>query len=484
MRNFVLLYINGQPCRITGETAFLSLANYLRYERQATGTKIVCEEGDCGACSILLGRVENGQLVYQPVNSCIQFLYQLDCTHIITVEGLRLDGRLNPVQEAMVDEHGAQCGYCTPGFVVTMCSLLDQKSAPASCQELKDGLTGNLCRCTGYEPILRAGMSVDIPRIQPLHALYPPEPIVREFEAHLQDEVRIEAGERLFVCPASIESAVAFKASHPGTVVVSGGTDVGVICNKRGVEPPVLMSTSHLPELGMIASQTDEDGREVLTVGARVTLSALEHFMKDRVPELYKILNVFGAPQIKNAGTLAGNIANGSPIGDSLPFLMVMDAEVELAGTLGSRFVPMNRLYKGYRTLDMQPDELITHIRIPLPKAHETLKLYKVSKRKHLDISAFTAAILLTTDGDTIQTARLTYGGVGPVVLRLPQTEAFLVGKPVTEATFREAGKIARQEVTPISDVRGSQAFRLQLAENILMKFYLEWTETPEAVCR
>ncbi|MCE3235025.1 MAG: xdhA [Vampirovibrio sp.] len=483
MRNFIRLYINGQPCQISGNIAFLSLANYLRYERQATGTKIVCEEGDCGACSVLLGRMEGDQLVYRPINSCIQFLYQLDCTHIITVEGLKLDGKLNPVQEAMVDEHGAQCGYCTPGFVVTMCSLLDKKPAQVSCQDLKDGLTGNLCRCTGYEPILRAGMSVELPNIKPIQQLYPSEPMIRDFQDHIQEDVRIEAGVRLFFCPASVESAVTFKAEHAGTVVVSGGTDIGVICNKRGIEPSVVMSTTHLPALEQIESQTDADGQTVLTVGARVTLSVLEAYMKDRVPELHKILNVFGAPQIKNAGTLAGNIANGSPIGDSLPFLMVMDAEVELMGVQGTRIVNMNRLYKGYRTLDMQPDELITRIRIPLPTANETLRLYKVSKRKHLDISAFTAAIRLMMEDESITSARLAYGGVGPVVLRLPETEAFLVGKPMTEATFREAGKIARQEVTPISDVRGSQAFRLQLAENILMKFYFEVAETPEAVC-
>jgi xanthine dehydrogenase small subunit len=307
--------------------------------------------------------------------------------------------------------------------------------------------------------------------------------MIRDFQAHIQEDVRIETADRLFFCPASVESAVTFKAEHAGTVVVSGGTDIGVICNKRGIEPSVVMSTTHLPALEQIESQTDADGQTVLTVGARVTLSVLEAYMKDRVPELHKILNVFGAPQIKNAGTLAGNIANGSPIGDSLPFLMVMDAEVELMGVQGTRIVNMNRLYKGYRTLDMQPDELITRIRIPLPTANETLRLYKVSKRKHLDISAFTAAIRLMMEDESITSARLAYGGVGPVVLRLPETEAFLVGKPMTEATFREAGKIARQEVTPISDVRGSQAFRLQLAENILMKFYFEVAETPEAVC-
>ncbi len=473
----------------------MSLANYLRYQRQATGTKIVCEEGDCGACTVLLGKPQGDQLAYQPVNSCIQFLYQLDGAHVVTVEGLKVNGALNPVQEAMVNCHGAQCGYCTPGFVVTMCALFDPNLNPdsteakpvAACgsmtaQKVKDALTGNLCRCTGYEPIIRAGLSVDSSQITPLDDLYPVAPILAAYADLQAESILIEtppvngnAAGRIFFGPVSVREAVAFKSQHPGTVIVSGGTDVGVVCNKRGLEPAVIMSASRLPDLDTIRLNTTDNESPTVSVGARVTLSALERFMESRVPELFKILNVFGAPQIKNAGTLAGNIANGSPIGDSLPFLMAMDAEVELSGLDGARRVNMNQLYTGYRKLDMKPDELIIRIYIPLPGPAELLKLYKVSKRKHLDISAFTAAIRLTqsTDG-RIEAVRVAYGGVGPVVMRLPQTEAFLLGKDFTEAVFREGGKIARREITPISDVRGSSAFRLQLAENILLKFYLE----------
>jgi xanthine dehydrogenase small subunit len=222
--------------------------------------------------------------------------------------------------------------------------------------------------------------------------------------------------------------------------------------------------------------------KESLMVGGKVTLSSLEHKIKELVPEFHKILDVFGAPQIKNAGTLAGNIANGSPIGDSIPFLMVMEAEVELTGVNGTRWVNMNHLYKGYRSLDLYPDELITRICIPLPKATDHLKLYKVSKRKNLDISTFTAAIWLQQSGNIITDVRVAFGGVGPVVLRLPQTETFLRGKGVTEETFRKAGQLARTEITPISDVRGSQVYRLQLAENILSKFYFE-TQIQELIC-
>jgi len=221
-----------------------------------------------------------------------------------------------------------------------------------------------------------------------------------------------------------------------------------------------------------------------LIVGGKVTLTQLEVFVKDLIPELYQMLWVFGSPQIKNAGTLAGNIANASPIADTLPFLFVMNAEIGLTGKGGTRFVNINKLYKGYKKLDMTEDELISQIRIPLPKKEEVLKLYKVSKRKNLDISSFTAAMLMRKSADKIESINIAYGGVAAVVLRLPKTEEFLKGKSISEETFKSAGQIARGEITPISDVRGSSDFRYQLAENILSKFFHECGNERELACR
>jgi xanthine dehydrogenase small subunit len=468
-RDYLLLYINGQKVAVREAMAFQSLSAFLRYERQATGTKVVCEEGDCGSCTVLLGRIQDGELSYQPVNSCIQYLYQLDSTHIITIEGLKQNGRLNAVQSCMVEHQGAQCGYCTPGFVVAMCGMFDGKKDAATPQDIKDATTGNLCRCTGYEPIIRAGTEVNPAKTLQLHQLYPSQEMLAIFNEHQQIPITLQWEGRTFHCPITVSEAVAFRVKHPKSVLVTGGTDISVIRNKRGFDPEAVLSTANLPGLSEIR---EENGQ--LIVGARVTLTQLEEAVKDSVPELHKILVVFGSPQIKNAGTLAGNIANGSPIGDTLPFLMVMGAEVELTGTAGTRRVNMNRLYKGYRTLDMQPDELITSIHIPLPKPNEVLKLYKVSKRHNLDISTFTAAFLMTLAGELIDSIRISYGGVGPVVLRLPKTEAALTGKSFTPETLQSVGEIAREEITPISDVRGSQTYRLQLAETILQKFYYE----------
>ncbi|HEX2836081.1 MAG TPA: FAD binding domain-containing protein [Thermoanaerobaculia bacterium] len=457
MRDYVLLHINGEPHRITGAAAFQTLSRFLRYEQRATGTKIVCEEGDCGACTVLVGRVENGALRYRPINSCIHFLFQLDCASIVTVEGLSKHG-LTPMQDAMVQCHGAQCGYCTPGFVMALAGMFETESRDA-----KQALTGNLCRCTGYESIIRAAACVEE---QPkADDLYPPQPILEAIRDVQSEAVRIEH----FYKPTSLDEATRFKAANPKTVIVQGATDFGVWRTKRGFAPEAILSLDGLDGLGELSL----DG-ETLVVGGRVTLTQFEAAVRGLVPELARIMDRFGSPQIKNAGTLAGNIANASPIADTLPFLYVMNAHLELTGTMGARVVPIAGFYKGYKTLDLAADEIITRIFIPMPKDGETLRLYKISKRSHLDISSFTAAMLMTRTDGRIEAMRIAYGGVGPTVLRLTKTEEFLAGRAMALETFLEAGERARGEVAPITDVRGTKDYRLQLAENVMQKFYYD----------
>jgi xanthine dehydrogenase small subunit len=481
MRDYILLYINGREHKVSGDKAFIPVTDYLRYDLSLCGTKVVCAEGDCGACTVMIGRVEGEDLQYKPINSCIQYIFQLDCSHVVTVEGLKLNGKLNPVQEAMVECHGAQCGYCTPGFIVAMCSMFDEGKPKTAC-ELKDGLTGNLCRCTGYESIVKAGLEVDLTQWQSIAKLYPAKDMVKEFETHLKQSVGIKAdGKELFV-PVDVKEACKFKNENPGTVIITGGTDVAVFMNKRGLVPDIVMATSNLPGLSEIVTRKDGE-RTVLEVGARVTLKMLEDHISELSEEMKYILWVFGSPQIRHAGTLAGNVANASPIGDTPPFLFTMDAEIEATGVNGVRRIKMTEFYLGYKKLALQADEMITKIHVPLPTKDEIVKLYKVSRRQHLDISAFTAAIRIKVDKGKIQTAAVTYGGVAAVVMRLPKVEQFLVGKEFSLATCREAGKLARAEVVPISDVRGSRDFRLALAENIFSKFYHETAER-ELVCQ
>ncbi|HYO78323.1 MAG TPA: FAD binding domain-containing protein [Thermoanaerobaculia bacterium] len=465
MRDFVLLHVNGQPHRIEGDRAFLTLSRFLRYDQRATGTKIVCEEGDCGACTVLVGRRENGELKYRAVNSCIQFLFQLDCAHVVTVEGLTKNGELTPVQDAMVRCHGAQCGYCTPGFIMAMAGMCEEDSRDA-----RRGLTGNLCRCTGYESIIKAANEVvDQPKIAQLYdsaAIFDAiDPVERE---------PIEIGN--FARPVELSEAIRFKAEHPDTVIVQGATDFGVWRTKRAFAPAAILSLDGIAGLSDVRV---DDG--MLIVGGRASLAQFEEAVRELVPALAPVMERFGSPQIKNAGTLAGNIANASPIADTLPFLYVMGASLELTGTNGSRTVAIADFYLGYKKLDLRADEIITRIFVPLPSSDDTLRLYKISKRSHLDISTFTAAMLMRRNDGRIDAMRVAYGGVGPVVLRLKRTEEFLGGRPFARETFVEAGEIARGEIAPIADVRGSKEFRLQLAENIMSRFYFECEVPPRA---
>lgn len=470
MRDYVILYINGHRIEVRGSSVFRSLSDFLRCDQRMTGTKVVCAEGDCGSCTVLLGRLKEGRLQHSAVCSCIQYLYQLDCTHVVTVEGLNYDGQLNPVQQAMVECHGAQCGFCTPGFVVAMHQMVEDGQA-ATDESVRRSLTGNLCRCTGYEPILRAASKVDAAKVRRLAELFPTDNITADLLSHQNEPVRIEDAGKIFFKPTDPKHAAEFRAEHPNCTIITGGTDVGVQINKGMRNPSEVLNTH-----GLLGMRSIQQTPAHLLIGAGATLSELEMACTKNLPELAGLLEYFGSPLIRNAGTLAGNLANGSPIGDMLPPLFVLNAEIELTGVNGPRRVGINSFYAGYRKTVMAADELITAIRIPLPQPDEIVRFYKVSKRKDLDISSFTASVWMRLNGKLIHEIRIAYGGVGPVVLRLPKTESSLTNQLFTEAAMWQAGETALAEIAPISDVRGSTDYRNRLAENILAKFYHDIT--------
>lgn len=475
MRDSIVIYVNGRRHVVSGERVFQSLSDFLRYDRTLPGTKVVCAEGDCGSCTVLVGRPDESgrELVYRTVTSCIQFLYQLDGTHVITVEGLTPPEGLNDVQEAMVRCQGTQCGYCTPGFVVSLAALFAERPSPSR-QEICTALVGNLCRCTGYESIVAAARAVPAGAMPPLAALYPSPSLRDELARRRREAVHVVSAGREFFKPATLAEAVQFKAAHPGCTVISGGTDLGVQINKGRAAPQVLLAIGDLGELHELATDA-----ATITIGAAVPLSRLRQAARDALPELGKILDRFGSPPIKNAGTLGGNLANGSPIADTLPALYVLGAEIELVGPGGARRVDVNEFFTGYKQTVMRGDELVARVIVPRPAAHDVFRLYKVSKRRDLDISSFTAAFWLKRDGTTIAAARAAYGGVGPNVLRLPQTESFLLGRAFDEQTFVEAGAIATAEIAPIGDVRGAAEYRRTLAANVLRKLYWDSAASP-----
>jgi xanthine dehydrogenase small subunit len=469
MREHILLYVNGRPVRVEGDDAFLTLSEFLRRRQNLPGTKVVCAEGDCGSCAVLIGRVEGDRLRYTSVTSCIQLMLQLDGTHVVTVEGLRSGRELNLVQKAMVACQGTQCGFCTPGFVVSMCDMM-QGGKALDVEQARRGLVGNLCRCTGYDSIIKAALAVKPGDVQPVDAIYPPRPIVAELSRAAGEEVRIETTSKKFYKPTTVADAARFRGENPDCVVIAGATDMGVVYNKRMRAIDVALSLGALAELRVIATDLGKS----LYVGACATLTALENASLKHLPEFGRFLAYFGSPLIKNAGTLGGNIVTGSPIGDTIPALMALEAEVDIAGVNGARRVPMSGFYTGYRKTVLAPDELVTGVRIPLPKAGETFRLYKVSRRKDLDISGFGAAVWMKQANGTVDDIRIVYGGVGPMVMRMGKAEALIRGHAPTLERFEQAGNAARDEVTPITDVRGSEQYRRTLAKNILLKFWHE----------
>jgi xanthine dehydrogenase small subunit len=390
----------------------------------------------------------------------------------VTVEGIGGETTPGPLQQAMIDCHGSQCGFCTPGFVVAMTGLLEEREELSeTC--MRHGLTGNLCRCTGYTSIIEAGSRAELATHERMSKKYPADAMISEFAQRRPQSIELEAewGSRLHLCasPADLETALAFLAEHPDCTIVAGATDVGVRINKTATTPAAILDLNRIAELEGIAIANGE-----LLLGARASWTALEQTCESRIPEFHKMIRVFGAPQIRHVGTIGGNVANASPIADSLPFLHVMEAVVVLQSAGGSREVNINEFYQGYKKLDMRPGELITRLRVPLPKDDELLRLYKVSRRRDLDISTFTAAVRMRLDGETIVEPAIALGGVGPTVIRARKTEDFLRGRELGEETMQQAGDIAAAEITPISDVRGAADYRYQLTRNVLMKFCLE----------
>lgn len=483
VRDRVVFFLNGERTEATAGDATLSVSDYLRLRRGMTGTKIVCSEGDCGSCSVLVGRRDGRVLRYQPIDSCIQFVFQLDGAHLVTVEGLGGEAssqELSPVQQAMVDCHGSQCGFCTPGFVMAMTGLAETGPTRVNGDGFdeaawREGLTGNLCRCTGYTQILEAAQrgAADQP---PLADLYDEPPMLSAAEQLADEPFEIANAAPRVYSPTALSDALHFHAEAPDARVVAGATDIGVQRNKGRADPPAFLDLSRVSELRRVQREG-----ETLTVGAGVSWTTLLERFRTELPEYAKVLSVFGSPQIRHAGTIGGNLINASPIADSIPLLYVVDAKLVLASHAGERAVAITDFYRDYKQFDLRPDELLTRIEFDLPAEGELLKLDKVSRRRDMDISTFTSAIRIALDGDTIASAAVAMGAVGPTVLRLRETEASLVGRPFTLDTMREAGEVAVGEITPLTDVRGRADYRYQLARNMLLKFYTEQTAAVAA---
>jgi xanthine dehydrogenase small subunit len=461
MKNSISIFVNGVHYNVSGEDTFMPLADFLRYKIHKRGTKIVCAEGDCGACTILSAKLDIDKPIYKSINSCIGFVFQYAGHSIVTVEGLESEEGLSPVQDSMAKNHGSQCGYCTPGIVSSMTALMEDsitQKFEVTEKKVKNYLTGNLCRCTGYDPIIKAGIETDRSKYKLLNERY-------ALDIQSIDSLKISTQDKELFIPTTLNEALAYKNENPDCRILSGATDLGVLSNKRRMKLIKILCLNQVEDLFKISKDND-----CIQIGSCVSLDSVEAPLKNDFKEFSNLIHLFASPQIKNAGTLVGNLANGSPIGDTIPFMLVADAVLNLSSVDGSRSINLNDFYLGYKTLDLKNNEIITSVSIP--KTKDYFKMYKVSLRKDLDISAVTFAGRISVDNKKISKIKIALGGVGPTVLRMDTVEKELTGKEFEISHFKKSALDIKSLLNPYSDVRGSSEFRKQLCHNLLLKFY------------
>lgn len=479
MRDSVLLYLNGERVVVPAAQAGMMLSDFLRYERALTGTKVVCAEGDCGACSVL--RLVPGPAkrpLFLPINSCIITVAQCDGSSLVTVDALAREGKLSPAQNAMVRAHGSQCGFCTPGFVVAITGLVEKKlcagrrSGSCTAREAKNATTGNLCRCTGYQPIVDAATAIDLGECESVAKRFYSKAQDAELKRIRKIPLRIETESFSAYAPRKLADAAKAYAKNPDLRVVGAATDLGVAVNKGKMKLPAILSLHLIDEL-----YATKIAKKRITVGARVTLSELRAAVKGKIPEFARFLDLFASPQIKNSATLVGNIANASPIGDTPPFLLVAGTVLHVVGPKAKRKIPLENFYLGYRKTALKRGELIAAVEFDIPAAAESLALYKTSQRKDLDISAVNAAFRIEWADRArtrIKTARIALGGVAATPVRSVAAEKALAGKSPNPATLAKALDALHDSITPMSDLRGTGEFRRVVVENLFAKFFRE----------
>lgn len=489
----IRFYHRGRVVEVGDVHPTRSVLDWLREDARCTGTKEGCNEGDCGACTVVIGELD-GQagLALQTVNACIQFLPTLHGKALFTVEDLKAqcgqahDGarhakhpvqQLHPVQQAMVDCHGSQCGFCTPGFVMSLWSTYEQHQACGTRptrQQLADDLSGNLCRCTGYRPILDAGQRMfDLPAVR-----LDTNPVVQALQGLRREntfDYAAPLGRRIdhFHAPKTIDELAALREAKPRAVVLAGSTDVGLWVNKQFRDLGDIIYVGDVDALKVVEERQGPEGGE-LYIGAGASLEAAWAALAARFGGLTDVWLRFASPPIRHAGTMGGNVANGSPIGDSPPVLMALDAQIELRRGAQVRRMPLTDFYVDYMKNRLESGEFVQALAVPLAAASRQVRAWKISKRFDCDISALCAGFSIALDGDVVKEVRLAFGGMAATVKRAAQAEAALVGKPWTQVNVEAARRALAQDFKPMSDMRASADYRLQVAQNLLQRLWLE----------
>ncbi|MCK4867634.1 MAG: xanthine dehydrogenase small subunit [Alphaproteobacteria bacterium] len=480
MRDHIRFILGDATIELRDIDPTMTVLDWLRLEQSRAGTKEGCAEGDCGACTVVIARPENGGLSYRAVNGCIVFMPMLDGCQLLTVEDLKNpDGALHAVQQSMVDCHGSQCGFCTPGFVMSLFALYRNEENPTD-QRIDDVLAGNLCRCTGYAPIAAAAKQMYSEAAPSKDRFAAGEAqMVARLEALADDETLCVGSEnRQLFAPANIDGLADILAENPDACIVAGGTDVGLWVTKqlRDIVPAVLIG--RVAELRRI-----EETGDAIIIGAGVTYNEASSIITAHYPDFGELIRRIGGQQVRNMGTIGGNVANGSPIGDSPPALIAAGATLGLRLGSEQRTILLEDFFIDYGKQDRRPGEFVEYVVLPKPEPGTQYRCYKISKRFDQDISAACGAFRLRLDGDIVADIRIAFGGMAATPKRAAATEAALTGKPWTEETIEAALDIMEQDYTPLTDWRASAWYRMAVAKNLLRKFHAE-TSGPAAPIR
>ncbi len=481
-RNFIRFILNDKVIELDELAPTQTLLDFVRLSERLVGTKEGCAEGDCGACSVLVGRLSDGVLSYETVNACIRFTASLDGCHVVTIEHLvGKEGALHPVQQAMVDHHGSQCGFCTPGIVMSLYALW-MNNPRADANQIEQALQGNLCRCTGYAPIVRAAKSVLSDGGQSNDPLIAERGEITAKLDGFQDGVRVEmsGGEGKIILPASVDDLAKIFLSNPEATLVAGATDIGLWVTKHMRPLPMMVFTGHLDALRSVL-----EGEDAVSFGAGVTYSEFFSTIMQKFPQLEDFWMRIGGQQVRNMGTIGGNIANGSPIGDTPPALIALGAAITLRKGKARRFVALEDYFIAYGKQDRSPGEFIESISIPYLHTGDQFAVYKISKRREEDISTLCGAFNLRLDGNNrVAKIAIAFGGMAGIPQRANRVEKALLGQTWNEANIKDALELFGVDYQPLSDVRGSATYRMLSAQNLLRRFYMYTQGTAEELQR